>query len=118
MQCASGSDTHNAPLHWSFAGRGVPDLLTDGHRMPRLNEPRQIILGRCNRHTRHHHRGTRALAALGQRNAKNAGGLFSVFVEELVKVAHPIKEEGFRMVRLDAQILLHHRGVLFQSLVL
>nr|UOZ97320.1 hypothetical protein NCPCFENI_01238 [Cupriavidus sp.] len=81
--------------------------------MARLNEPRQIALGRGNGYACHYHRGTSALSALGQRNAENARGLLSVFIKELVEVAHAIEQQRIGMLRLDAQVLLHHRGVLF-----
>jgi hypothetical protein len=31
-----------------------------------------------------------------------------VVVEELVEIHHPVKQQHVRMLRLDAEILLHH----------
>ena len=35
-----------------------------------------------------------------------------VVVEQLVEVAHAVEQQHVRMLRLDAQVLLHHRRVL------
>src|SRR5690606_16365121 len=38
-------------------------------------------------------------------------GALGIAVEELVEVAHPVEQQALGMVGLDAQVLLHHRGV-------
>jgi hypothetical protein len=35
-----------------------------------------------------------------------------VVKEQLVEIAHPIEHQRMRMLGFDAQVLLHHRGVL------
>ena len=52
-----------------------------------------------------------ALAARGERDVEYARGYFSVFVKELIKIAHAIKQEAVGVLCLDAEILLHHWGV-------
>jgi hypothetical protein len=46
-----------------------------------------------------------------QRDVEEARGTVRVVVEELVEIAHPIEDELVRMLRLRAEVLLHHRGV-------
>jgi hypothetical protein len=36
-------------------------------------------------------------------------------MEQLVKIAHAIEQQHAGMFGLDAQILLHHRGVVFSA---
>ena len=37
--------------------------------------------------------------------------MLGVGVEELVEIAHPVEDQLFRMLRLGAKVLLHHRRV-------
>ena len=62
-------------------------------------------------HAAHHDRLARRLAALGQRDVEQARGLFGVGIEEFVEVAHPVEEQGVRMVGLEAEVLGHHGRV-------
>ena len=43
--------------------------------------------------------------------SSSARRALGVVVEQLVEIAHPVEQELVRMLRLDAQILLHHRRV-------
>src|SRR5665647_1334590 len=47
----------------------------------------------------------------GEGNTEQARGFFSIFMEQLVKIAHAIEQQHVRILRFDAQILLHHRRV-------
>ena len=43
--------------------------------------------------------------------SSSARGALRVVVEDLVEVAHPIEQQRVGVLRLDAQVLLHHRRV-------
>jgi hypothetical protein len=43
--------------------------------------------------------------------SKSRRGALRVVVEELVEVAHPVEQQLVRMLRLGAEVLLHHRRV-------
>ena len=51
-------------------------------------------------------------AALGQRDVHQLCRTHGVLEEQLVEVPHAIEQQLVGMLRLDAQILLHHRRVL------
>ena len=63
------------------------------------------------RHAGHHDRLPGTLAARGQRDVEQPVRAPRVVEEQLVEVAHPVEHERVRMLRLDAKVLLHHRGV-------
>ena len=48
-------------------------------------------------------------SALGQRNVQRLGCRDGVIEEHLVEVAHPVEQQRARVLRLDLQILRHHR---------
>src|SRR5215510_3488598 len=62
-------------------------------------------------HTRHPDRGARGSAARREREVEQARGLLRVVVEQLVEVTHAIEEQQVRVLGLETQVLLHHRGV-------
>jgi hypothetical protein len=64
------------------------------------------------RHAGHLDRITRRRTTLGQREIEQACGFFGIVEKQLIEVAHPVKHERARMLPLDAQVLLHHRGML------
>ena len=64
------------------------------------------------RHARHRDRLAGGLAARGERDVEQRGGATSVLVEQLVEIAHAVEQQRVRVLRLDAQVLLHHRRVL------
>src|SRR6185437_4315754 len=53
----------------------------------------------------------------GQRDVEQSCGAAGVLVEELVEITHPVKEQHVGMAALDAQVLLHHRGVAVRLVV-
>jgi hypothetical protein len=53
------------------------------------------------------------LTAAGQGDIKQSGGEAGVIVEQLIKITHSVEQQCVRVLRLDAQVLLHHRGVSF-----
>jgi hypothetical protein len=46
-----------------------------------------------------------------ERNIQESRGAAGVVVEHFVEIAHAIEQEHVRMLRLEAQILLHHGSV-------
>ena len=46
--------------------------------------------------------------------SSRAAALLGVVVEQLVEIAHAVEQQHVRMLRLDAQVLLHHRRVGFE----
>ena len=48
-------------------------------------------------------------AALGQRDVQRRGGRHGVVEEHLVEIAHPVEQQRAGVLRLDLQILRHHR---------
>ena len=68
-----------------------------------------VVLYRVVRHAGHRDRFTRRGAALGQRNIQQLGSALGVVVKQLVEVAHAVEQQDFRMLGLEAQVLLHHR---------
>lgn len=75
---------------------------------------RQVVLQCMEGHTRHHHRLAARLAALRERDVEQPRGLLGVLPEDLVEVAHAVEQERFRVPGLEGEVLLHHRGVVFE----
>ena len=63
------------------------------------------------RNTTHLDRRAVTLPARGQRNVKQARRLLGILEKQLVEIAHAVEEQGVRVVRLERQVLAHHRGV-------
>ena len=61
------------------------------------------------RHTAHRDILSQVLTSLGQSDVERFRRFFRIVEEQLVEVAHPVKEKAVRMIRLDPQILRHHR---------
>ena len=49
--------------------------------------------------------------ALGQRDIQQLRRTAGIVIEQFVEVPHPIEQQDVRVLRLEAEILLHHRGV-------
>jgi len=94
------------PLGVDFA-----DLLANRHRFTQAHQSRQILLGCVVGNTGHADRDAGRLAARGQRDVEQFRGAHGIVVKQLVEVAHAIKNEFVRMIRFQAQVLLHHRRV-------
>jgi hypothetical protein len=60
------------------------------------------------RHARHLDRRAGGSAALGEGDIEQPRGALRVVVEQLVEIPHPIEQQLVRMLRLDAEVLLHH----------
>ena len=107
-------DTCDAAFHRALGRRRVADLFADRDRLAELHESREIRLDRVEGHARHPDRLARRGTALRERDVEQARGAFGVLEEEFVEVAHAVEQQLVRMLRLDPEVLGHHRGVLFQ----
>jgi len=110
-QRAGRHDAAHRALHRPLRRRWVADLLRDHNGFAELHEPCEVLLHRMERHTRHPDRPAGRLPARRQRDVEQPRRLLRIVEEQLVEVAHPVEEEGIGVLRLDAQVLLHHRGV-------
>ncbi len=108
---ARRDDARHLALDRSLARRGIAELLDDHHRFALPHQLREVRLERVVGHAGHRNRRARRLPARGERDVERACRALGVGVEELVEIAHPVEHELVRMLRLDAQVLLHHRRV-------
>ena len=111
-QRAGGDDARHSPLDRPLAGCRVANLLANDGGLAELDQSCQVRLQRMKGHAAHLDRHPGRLAAGSQCNVEQACRLFGVFVEQLVEVAHPVKQQGVRVLGLEAQVLDHHRGML------
>ena len=65
------------------------------------------------RHTRHRNCIAGRFAARRQRDVDQFGSASGIVIKQLVEITHPVKQQQVGMLRLDVQILAHHRGVFF-----
>ena len=105
-------DALHLALDRALAGRRIADLLADRDRLAELHQLGEIPFDGVVRHARHRNRRAGRRAARGERDVEELRRAFRVVVEELVEVAHPVEQELVRMLRLRAEVLLHHRRVL------
>ena len=99
-------------LDRSLGRGGIADLLADRHRLAELDQLREVLLDRVVRARPAILIGSPAdCAALRERDVEQARRLLGVVEEQLVEIAHAVEQEHVGMLRLDAQVLLHHRRV-------
>nr|WP_249902458.1 hypothetical protein [Ralstonia pseudosolanacearum] len=111
-QRAGRDHAHDLALDRPLGGGRVADLLADGDRFAQLDQLGQVLLDCVERHAGHADRLAVGGAARGQRDVEQTCGLFGVFEEQFVEVAHPIEDKRMRMRRFQLEVLLHHRRVL------
>jgi hypothetical protein len=105
---------HHLALHGSLGLARLAALLADGHRLAGAHEALQVGVERHGRHARHRDRRTRRGAALSQRDVEQGRRAARIVIEHLVEIAHAIEQQHVGVLSLDAQVLLHHGGVLGQ----
>ena len=95
-------------LDRSLAGGGISDLFADRHGLAQLHQLREVAIDGVIGDAGHRDRRAGRLSARGQRDVEQARGALRIVVEELVEIAHPVEEQLVRMLRLGAEVLLHH----------
>ena len=111
-QCAWRDHPNHLALDRTFGGCHIANLLTNRNGFAQLDEARQVGIDGMKRNACHHHRLPGRLAALGQSDVEEASRFLSIVKEQLIKITHAVKQQGILIVRLDAQILNHHGGML------
>ena len=106
---AGGDDTGDGPFDGALGGGRVANLFADGHRFAGFDEASDVLVRRMKRHARHADGFAIGLAAAGQRDVEQPGGLDGIIEKQLVEVAHPVEEQRLRYRCLDGQKLAHHR---------
>ena len=108
---AGRDHAHHLAFHRPLGSGHVADLLGHRHRLAELDQPAQVAFHRVHRHAGHDHRLSGRLPTRGQGDVEQPVRLARVVEEQLVEIAHAIEDERVRELRLDAQVLLHHRRV-------
>ena len=98
-------DAHDVALDEPGAGRGVADLLADGHLVAAPDEPRQVALQRVRGHAGHGHALSLAHVAARQHDVELRRRRARVLVEGLVEVAEPEEDDGVGVARLHLEVL-------------
>ena len=106
---AGRHDPRDLALDRALGGGGVADLFADRDRFAELDQLGEILFHRVIRHARHRDRRAGRCAAGGERDVEERRRPLRVLVEQLVEVAQAIEHEFVRVLRLEAQVLLHHR---------
>ncbi len=89
--------------------RRVFDLLADRDAMAERDEAVEIIVGALDRHAAHADVFALMLAPFGEDYAERPARDLRVVEEELIEIAHPVKQQAVGIGRLDLEILRHHR---------
>jgi hypothetical protein len=106
-----GDHPNHLALHRALACADLASLFADGYRNPLLQQPCKVGLHRVDGYARHGNRLTRGFAPAGEGDVEQFCGALRILVEQLVEISHAVEQEDVRVLRLDAQILLHHRGM-------
>ncbi|MPM71391.1 hypothetical protein SDC9_118356 [bioreactor metagenome] len=110
-QRAGRDHAHHLALHRPLGRAHLAHLLGNRHRFAHLDEATQIVLQRVKGHPRHDDRLARRLPTLRERDIQQPRGLLGIRVEQLVKIAHAIEEQGVGVLCLQCQVLRHHGGM-------
>ncbi len=102
---------YHLPLDNPFGQGRIFDLLADGHPPARLDQLGQIGRGRMVGETAQWHLvGLILVVAAGEGDAEDLGGDDGILKEHLVKITHPVEENGVRVALFDLKVLLEHGG--------
>ena len=85
-------------------------LVGDRDAMAGLDQPLQVADRGMRRDSAHRDLFAVMFAARGQRDVEHAARDPGIFEEQFEKVAHPIEEQAIARLRLEREILGHHRG--------
>ena len=103
---------HHLALHRALGLARFAALLTDGHGLAGANQSLQVGIQGNGRNTSHRDGSSGGRAALRQRDIEQCRCATGVVIEHFIEIAHAIEQQHLRIVGLDAQVLLHHGGVL------
>ncbi len=96
----------DAALHDGLGQFGIFQLVADGHAMAGPHQLRQVIVQGMVREACELD-GARPVVALGEGDAEHGGSGDGVLQKSLIKIADTEQQEGVRVLRLDAHVLLH-----------
>ena len=108
---AGSDDPHDLAFDRALGLGGIPDLLADRDRLALAHRTGKVVVEGLNRYARHRNRLAAGRAACRQGDVEQARGLARILEEQLVEVPHPVEQEHVRVLRLDAQVLGHDRGL-------
>ena len=109
----SGSDDANhLALYRALACLGVANLFANRHGHTQTHQFRQVAIGAVIGNARHRNGLAGGFSAGGQGDVEQFSRAPGVVIKQLIEVAHAVEHQFVRMLRFDAQVLLHHRGVL------
>ena len=106
---AGGDDADHIALDQPLRGGGILHLLADGDLVAARHQLGNIRFVAVERHPAHGGALLLSAVAAGQYQLQLLRGDFRVFVEHLVKVAQPEKQQTLRILLFNLKILLHHR---------
>jgi len=104
-------DAHHFAFHRALGLTGLAALLADRDRFALAHQFRQVSIESDRRHAGHGNRRAGGGAALGECDIQELRGAAGVVVEHFVEITHAIEQQHVGMLCLDAQVLLHHGGV-------
>ena len=105
-------DAHDLAFHRSLGLARIAALFADGDRFAALDESYEIAVDARGGHARHRDRRARGRATLGQRDVEQLRRATRIVIEHFIEIAHAVEQQHVGMLCLDAQVLLHHGGVL------
>ena len=108
---ARGQDPGDPAFDRAPARGRIANLVADRDRDALAQQPREVALRGVRGHARHRDRLAAALTAGSKGDVEQLVRAARIVEEQLVEVPHLVKEQLVRELRLDAEILLHDRGM-------
>ena len=105
------NDARHAALDRALRGGRIAELFADGDGSSDAREPRQVAVHAVEGHARHGDGTSRGAPPGGEGDVEQARRLAGVVEEQLVEIAHAVEQQDVLELGLDAQVLLHHRGM-------
>ena len=115
-QGAGRHDARYRSFHGAFV-RDLADLLANHRRFAHFHQLGKIRLQRMEGYAGHLDRRARRLATRCEGNAEQPRRLYGIVKKQFVEITHAVEDQHVGVLRLDAQILLHHWGVIFQAVL-
>ena len=109
-QCARRDDTDDVPVHQALGKRRVLHLFPDGYPIAPFHQPGHIGIHGVVGHAAHGGALLQAAVLARQGQLQFPAGGEGVLKEHFVKIAHPEKQQGVRVLFFQAHVLLHHGG--------